>query len=428
MTGHAVVIGGGIAGLLATRALSSHFEQVTLLERDRYPRAGGAAAPPARPGAPQSRCLHLLLAAGAAAFDQLAPGWREDVVELGAIPFDACADAALRLRDGWLPRAPSTILTVACSRALLERALRGRIARELAPVVRQACSVVGLLGDGAGGVAGVAIVDRRDNRAASVPADLVVDASGRGSSLPLWLSRLRQRPGTPVRDTVIPSARRYASRWFHMPPGDAPDWQCLSIAPTPDARGRAAMMLRAERDWWGVVLLAPADEPIPADDRAFLDFAERLGDGELGAALARARAVSPIYRYGMTASRWRHYEQLEDWPQGLIALGDSACALDPYHGLGMTAAARGVALLARHVQDLPAAPSVGFQTKLAALNASAWELVTGHDTRANRLPRDGRGLDALFATATADVRAAHELLEVHHLLRPAPGMTSREVT
>ena len=30
---HAVVIGGGIAGLLAARVLSDHFERVTLLER-----------------------------------------------------------------------------------------------------------------------------------------------------------------------------------------------------------------------------------------------------------------------------------------------------------------------------------------------------------------------------------------------------------
>ena len=60
------------------------------------------------------------------------------------------------------------------------------------------------------------------------------------------------------------------------------------------------MMLRAEENRWGVVLLAPAGEPLPSDDAAFLDFTAGLGDGELREALARARPVSPIHRYGPT--------------------------------------------------------------------------------------------------------------------------------
>ena len=34
-THHAIVIGGSMAGLLAARVLSEHFERVTILERDR---------------------------------------------------------------------------------------------------------------------------------------------------------------------------------------------------------------------------------------------------------------------------------------------------------------------------------------------------------------------------------------------------------
>ena len=46
---HAVVIGGGIAGLLAARVLTDHFERVTLVERDHFPET---ASP--RKGLPQS--------------------------------------------------------------------------------------------------------------------------------------------------------------------------------------------------------------------------------------------------------------------------------------------------------------------------------------------------------------------------------------
>lgn len=49
---HAVVIGAGMAGLAAARALAAHVEQVTVLERD--PLADTAAQ---HPGPPQA--LHV---------------------------------------------------------------------------------------------------------------------------------------------------------------------------------------------------------------------------------------------------------------------------------------------------------------------------------------------------------------------------------
>ena len=35
---HAVVIGGSIAGLLAARVLADHFDKVTIVERDAFPK------------------------------------------------------------------------------------------------------------------------------------------------------------------------------------------------------------------------------------------------------------------------------------------------------------------------------------------------------------------------------------------------------
>src|SRR5687767_10306192 len=55
----ALVIGGSLAGLLAARMLSDHFEQVTILERDLMPNI-----PEARKGQAQARHLHGLLVQG----------------------------------------------------------------------------------------------------------------------------------------------------------------------------------------------------------------------------------------------------------------------------------------------------------------------------------------------------------------------------
>src|SRR5215467_3186829 len=53
---HAIVLGGSMAGLLASRVLSDHFERVTLIERDALP-----ARAEQRRGVAQGRHTHGLL-------------------------------------------------------------------------------------------------------------------------------------------------------------------------------------------------------------------------------------------------------------------------------------------------------------------------------------------------------------------------------
>jgi len=422
MNGHAVVIGGGIGGLLAAHAIAGRFERVTILERYRYLSDSSSPAPPARRGVPQSRCLHLLMAAGTVAFDELMPGWSGELVALGARPFDACADAAVRLSAGWLPRTSSGITTYACSRALLENVLRRGLAGKSTVHMREGRKVVGLVGRQRGErVTGVRTAGGHAARETTLLADLVVDASGASSILSRWIARLPNAGASQVNKTVVETGTQYVSRWFYIEPGDAPDWHCLSIAPTRRTALRSAMMLRAERDRWGVVLLAPAGAPIPSDDMAFLDFIAELGDGELRKALARATPVSPIHRYGPTSSRIMHYDRVTAWPEGLVAIGDSVCTLDPYFGLGMTAAARGAVLLGTYLDRDSGGGVAGleFQKELASLNAQPWRLATGRDSDGRLLVRDRAYLGRLYEAAPSSSEIAHALLAVQHLLRPA---------
>ncbi len=67
--GHAVVIGGSMAGLLAARVLSDRFERVTVVERDRYPEGFEN-----RKGVPQARHAHALLPRGFMIMARLFPG------------------------------------------------------------------------------------------------------------------------------------------------------------------------------------------------------------------------------------------------------------------------------------------------------------------------------------------------------------------
>jgi len=67
----AVVMGAGMGGLTAAKALSAHFDCVTVLDRDALPEG-----PAPRQGTPQARHAHVLLAAGQQALAALFPGER----------------------------------------------------------------------------------------------------------------------------------------------------------------------------------------------------------------------------------------------------------------------------------------------------------------------------------------------------------------
>ena len=76
----AVVIGAGMGGLAAAKAVASHFEKVVVFDRDALP---DVLAP--RLGTPQARHTHGLLAGGCRALEHLFPGIELDLVEAGAV-------------------------------------------------------------------------------------------------------------------------------------------------------------------------------------------------------------------------------------------------------------------------------------------------------------------------------------------------------
>ncbi len=421
MSGRAVVIGGGVAGLLAAHALAGRGAGVTVIERARWLAAEPEAPPPARRGAPQSHCLHMLMGGGAQAFDRLAPGWRAHVAAQGATDFDALADAAIRLPQGWLPRARSDVRMYACSRALLEDALRATLAARPGVSLRHDCAATGLrVAPGGARVTGVRTAP--DAGGDDLPAALVVDASGAASRLPRWLEAA-EAGGAGVEETVAASPWRYVSRWFRLAAADAPDWRCLSVSPGPAHPGRAGMMLQAERGFWNVVLLAQSERAAPCDAASFDAFAACLGEGRLARALARAEPASPVHAYGRTANRMRRWDRLARWPQGLVALGDTVMTLDPYFGLGMSAAARGAALLAEALDGvaLDALDSRAFQRALTARNLKPWRIATGCEADGAPSPHPDARLGAHFATTHARPAAAKAALRALHLMdRPTP--------
>ncbi|HXY08122.1 MAG TPA: hypothetical protein VEI52_09750 [Terriglobales bacterium] len=88
---HAIALGGSMAGLLASRVLSEHWGQVSLIERDAVP-----ALAEQRRGVPQGRHTHGLLASGRNVLERLFPGISEALLKAGAVTGNAerCSCAA----------------------------------------------------------------------------------------------------------------------------------------------------------------------------------------------------------------------------------------------------------------------------------------------------------------------------------------------
>ena len=188
--GKAIVMGASIAGLWTACALSDHFEEVILVERDHLPEG-----PEFRSGAPQVRQYHTLLHSGLQQMKTWFPGLYEELVSAGAEPYDIVNDIHLRMRNRWFPRYPSGYILLSCSRLLLESSIRRRLKQFSNVHFMEEMEVTGLQSDEGGQrVAGVRIRARgasNDPQAVTVHfADLIVDALGRRSQTPEWLVEL----------------------------------------------------------------------------------------------------------------------------------------------------------------------------------------------------------------------------------------------
>lgn len=96
--GHALVIGGSMAGLLAARVLADHFERVTVVERDSFPEGIGF-----RKGVPQSRHVHVLMTRGRRIVERFFPGFEASLLGAGAELIDSAEDFEFLTPEGFAP-------------------------------------------------------------------------------------------------------------------------------------------------------------------------------------------------------------------------------------------------------------------------------------------------------------------------------------
>jgi 2-polyprenyl-6-methoxyphenol hydroxylase-like FAD-dependent oxidoreductase len=371
MRNHAVVFGGSIAGLLAVHVLAAHYSRVTVVERDRLP-----AKAQHRRGVPQDRHFHGLLPHGQQLIEAMFPGITRALIADGAQAGDILAHVRWYVRGRMLRQADTGLTTLSASRPLIEAAVRDRV-RTL-PNVRlcDGHQVTGLCtSQDRQRVTGVRVAGLASRGERSLPADLVVDASGRGSPTRRWLSELGY-PAPPADRVSI--GLRYVSRAFAAPRSVLGEDIIVAIAPA--ARGgRSGVMQRIEGDQVLVTLAGVRGDRPPLDPDGFAGYAGTLAAPDIWQLIQAGTPLTRPAQFHCPAYERRRYELLADFPAGLLLIGDAVCSFNPVYSEGISAAARTAIALrdALERDDEPAAEE--FFRSVSAILDAPWELAVSAD-------------------------------------------------
>jgi 2-polyprenyl-6-methoxyphenol hydroxylase-like FAD-dependent oxidoreductase len=427
---HAVVIGAGVSGLLAARVLADFYERVTITERDRVPAGGGD-----RAGVPQGRHVHALLARGVEAIRELFPGLVEELVAGGVPAGDVLADGRVYFERCRLTRARSGLPGIGVTRPGLEHHLRRRVGELPNVTFEESTAAAGfaVTPDGRA-VTGLRVV--RDGVPGARPADLVVDASGRGSRTPQWLAEL----GYPApREDRIRIDVAYVTCWYSVPRDVVGGDNGIVVGGLP-ANPRGGAMIRTEGGLWLVSLAGYRGAHPPVTPEGFLAFAAALPVSDIHRALTASTPVDRPVRYRFPAAVRRRYELLRRFPDRLVVLGDAVCSFNPIYGQGMSIAAQQALILQRALRAVrrPGTGLPDLRRDIARAGAVAWFMSVSSDLRmpwieGRRTPivRLGNAYTArLYRAARHDAVVARGFVRVANLVDPPtrilrPGMVLR---
>ncbi|MFB1295999.1 FAD-dependent oxidoreductase [Mycobacterium sp. pW049] len=424
---HAVVLGASMAGLMAARVLTEFYERVTIVERDEL---DDTSEP--RRGVPQSRQPHVVLARCGEVIEELFPGITAELVAAGAHTwtdgdlsrFHTRFGGHLSCSVGEIPD-PSALTMLFASRPFIESHVRRRVRALPAVSLCDRHDVDSLTWSG-GVVTGARVSSRTEGRTFDIAADVVVDATGRGSRTPSFLETMGY--GRPREDHLTVNVS-YVSMPVRIPEGLLHEYLFIDMFNA--GRPYGFSISRCEHDLWSVLVGSLGKHAVPpATVDEFMRLAEQLMPAHAYAAVRNGAPLGDLALHRFPASRWRRYDTMRRLPDGLLVTGDAVASFNPIYGQGMTVAAiDAIALrdcLTRGAKGLPRR----FQRVAARGIKVAWRTAVGSDLA---LPEvDGRRtvatkltnayLDRVLSAGETDPWVCQKFQRVTGMLEPPTAL------
>lgn len=414
----AIVLGGSMAGLLAARVLAESFAEVLIIDRDEL-----TGVTTARRGVPQGRHVHGLLAKGQQILEELFPSFTAGAIAAG-IPTGDLGELRWFFGFGQLQPATTGLICISATRPVLESHVRARVAALPNVTLIEQTDIVGITTtrDNAT-VTGARIQRHGSQNAEEITADLVIDATGRGSRTPAWLEELGYE--RPSEDRVKINVS-YTTRLYRLRDESILDGQ-LSINPVavPGAP-RGAFFSRIEDGKCVLSLYGVLGDSAPTDDEGMLEFAKSLRVPDIYDVVKDAEPVTDAVMYRYPASVRRRYERLTRFPKGFLVLGDAACSFNPLYGQGMTVAAIEAMTLREHLGRGAVPTASTFHKAISKVIDVCWDMSVSGDLgypevegpRPLKVKIGNAYIGKLHAAATVDGELTRRFMRVAGLVDP----------
>jgi 2-polyprenyl-6-methoxyphenol hydroxylase-like FAD-dependent oxidoreductase len=367
---HAVVLGASMAGLLAARVLTEAYHNVTVIDRDVLPQTGAH-----RRGVPHGRHLHALQPRGREVLEELFPGFTADAVQAGAQTGDGLGTLRLVLSGHRLRQVDVDRLGLFVSRPFLEDRVRARVRALRGVTFVEGSDIVDLMTTPDRRRVTGTTVRGADEQPQQITADLVIDATGRGSRTPVWLHEWGYQH--PAEDR-IDIGLGYATRTFRLRPGATGHDNFIAVGATLD-NPRMGALGAMEHGQHILTLGGILGDYPPTDPAGFDAFAASLPAPDITEAIEAAEPLDDPVAFRFPASVRHRYERLREFPDGLLVIGDAISSFNPVYGQGMTVAANQAMALRQLLARTTQPPPRQYFQLIAKTVDPPWDIAVGAD-------------------------------------------------
>ncbi|MBT2210207.1 MULTISPECIES: NAD(P)/FAD-dependent oxidoreductase [Actinomadura] len=368
----AVLLGGSIAALFAARALAEGYEEVVLVDRDEL-----VGVREVRRGAPQGRHINGLLARGSRAMEEMFPEITAELVRDGCPLTDLAGTVRWYFNGVPLQQTRAGLTNVAARRPLMEAHVRERVQAYENVTFMEKHDVLGLVtNDDNSRVIG-ARVQPRDTEGEEIvlDADLVIDATGRGSRSPVWLTELGYGR---VQEDGAKIGLGYASRHYVLKSDPFGKDHSIIVVASPD-RPRGAIFTKTDHGTVELTTYGILGDHPPTDPEGFTAFVKTLAAPEIYESIVDAKAIDDPALYKFPTTLRRRYEKFNRFPEGFLIIGDAVCTPNPVFAQAQTLAALEALALLKHMRSGKAPSSLEFMREVGQIIDPAWEMTRGID-------------------------------------------------